>query len=191
MAAICFGGTLSRLHCSCVVFTSTGHPLPPTVFFPTLLKNANARQALHNYLASNQSLSSALATNQQGGPFSEIATNSINWTSRSDSPLREMNACNLCYQVPQHIALTFHLSISHYERKKKKMFSAVIYCHSQSLNDSFVVTLFKASLEKSQHLGGISAMLIQNKNQCCYSMNESFANGKIYPSYHSEATSAV
>lgn len=83
-----------------------------------------------------------------------------------------------------------YLSLTTKERKKK-MFSAVIYCHSQSLNDSFVVTLFKASLEKSQHLGGISAMLIQNKNQCCYSMNESFANGKIYPSYHSEATSAV
>lgn len=78
-----------------------------------------------------------------------------------------MNGSNLCQQVPQHIALAifFNLSLPLSLQKKERInFSAVTYGHSLSLYNSFVVTLFKSSFEKIQHLENICTMLIQNKN---------------------------
>lgn len=75
-----------------------------------------------------------------------------------------MNGSNLGQQVPQHIAFAIFFIYLSLQKKERINFSAVTYGHSRSLCNSFVVTLFKSSFEKIQHLENICTMLVQNKN---------------------------
>lgn len=147
------------------------------------------RTQMRDYLASSQKfVLSASAANWQDGPFMEIATSIINWTGTSDGPLCEMNTSNLCQQVTQHIALAISsLSLLFSLQKKQRIkFSAVTYNYFLSLYDSFIVTLFEASLEKSHEV--FARCSFKTKINC---MNESFLSSEIGPPSHSEATRAV